>query len=290
MPKSWGSVARRGAHVVRSTGPATNPAPTPSGPPPPQDEWVRVDDDAELATHERVEPRRPAPEIPGDVASAIRRSASEATAYRREKLVEQMGRAMEAYDRHRFEEAGRLAGRLADEVPDVPEVREVAGLAAYRSGQWRGAGRHLEAFRNMRDEPMYLPVEMDCARALGKPRVLAGLFEELRQSSPDPDVLAEGRLVLAGSLADQGKLAEAIDLLESNGAGKARRNPAERHLRQWYLLGDLYDRSGDAPRARAFFTMVAVTDPGAYDVNDRLKDLGPTRKPRSRKPKGDAKK
>jgi hypothetical protein len=86
-----------------------------------------------------------------------------------------------------------------------------------------------------------------------------------------------------------GKLAEAIDLLESNGAGKARRNPAERHLRQWYLLGDLYDRSGDAPRARAFFTMVAVTDPGAYDVSDRLKDLGPTRKPRTRKPKGDAK-
>ena len=275
--------------MVRSTGPATNQPPTPSGPPPPQDEWVRVDDEVTDAPVERAEPRRPAPEIPGDVATAIRRSASDATAYRREKLVEQMGRAMEAYDRHRFEEAGRLAGRLADEVPDVPEVREVAGLAAYRSGQWRGAGRHLEAFRNQRDEPMYLPIEMDCARALGKPRVLAGLFEELRKSSPGPDVLAEGRLVLAGSLADQGKLSEAIELLESNGAGKARRNPAERHLRQWYLLADLYDRSGDAPRARALFSMVAATDPGAYDVSERLKDLGPVRKPRSRKPKGAAK-
>ena len=288
MPKSWGSVARRGAHVVRSTGPATNEPPTPSGPPPPMDEWVRVDDEAwGTKTTVAAEPKRSAREVPGDVATAIRKAAPDATAYRKEKLVDTMGKAIEAYDRHRFEEAARLAGRLTGDAPGVPEVLELAGLAAYRAQIWRPAGRHLEAYRTLSDDPNYLPLEMDCARAVGRTRIVGQLFEELRQNSPDPDILAEGRIVLAGSLADRGKIPEAIELLEAAGAAKSRRNPGDRHLRQWYLLGDLYDRSGDVPRARSFFTMVQVADPRAYDVSQRLKDLGPAR--RNRPPRRAAK-
>jgi len=253
------------------------------------DEWVLLDDEiAEEVGAEAPVRRRPPPEIPADVATAIRRSATDATAYRKERLVEQMGRAAEAFDRHRFEEAAKLAGRLSEVVPEVPEVRELAGLACYRNRMWRPARRQLEAYRSLRGDPTYLPLEMDCARALGHPKAVETLFGALRQASPGPDVLAEGRLVLAGTLADRGKLAEAIDLLEESGAGKTRRNPGERHLRQWYLLGDLYDRSGDVPRARALFALVASFDPGAYDVAERLDDLGPTRrstkrtKPRTR--------
>ena len=248
------------------------------------DEWVRVDEPvwgAKTAT--APEPKRSTREVPGDVATAIRKAAADATAYRKEKLVDQMGKAIEAYDRHRFEEAARLAGRLAGDAPGVAEVLEVAGLAAYRAQIWRPALRHLESYRSITDDPTYLPLEMDSARAIGRSRIVATLFEELRQNSPDPDILAEGRLVLAGSMADRGKIPEAIELLESNGAGKARRNPADRHVRQWYLLGDLYDRSGDAPRARAFFTMIMVADPKAYDVSQRLKDLGPARRTRPRR-------
>ena len=245
------------------------------------DEWVRVDDD-EWGTKSTVvtEPRRASREVPGDVATAIRKAAADATAYRKEKLVDTMGKAIEAYDRHRVEEAARLAGRLTGDALGVPEVLELAGLAAYRAQIWRPAGRHLEAYRTITDDPNYLPLEMDCARAVGRTRVVGTLFEELRQNSPDPDILAEGRIVLAGSLADRGKIPEAIDLLESAGAAKSRRNPGDRHLRQWYLLGDLYDRSGDLPRARSFFTMVQAADPKAYDVSQRLKDLGPARRPR----------
>ena len=264
--------------MVRQTdSKAKDEPPRPSAPPPPQDEWVLIDDELLVESTPAAEPKRASIEVPGDVAAAIRRSASESTAYRREKLVDQMGRAAMAYDRHRFDEAARLASRLADIVPDVVAVRELAGLACYRAEIWRGAYRHLEAYRLFNGDPQYLPLEMDAARAMGKKRKIEELFEELRQSSPDPDVLTEGRLVLAGSLADRGKLQEAISLLESNGAAKPRRNPGERHLRQWYLLGDLYDRSGDVPRARSFFTMVSQADPGAYDVAARLKELGPAR-------------
>jgi len=285
MPKSWGSVTRRGASVLRSpNNKATDPAKYSIEPPAPQDEWILIEDGAPSVTSSEEAPkRRTPPELPGDVASAIRRSASDATAYRREKLVEQMSKAVEAYDRHRFEEAARLANRLAQDVPDVTAVRELAGLASYRANIWRPAADHLAAYRQLSQEPQYLPLEMDVARAQGKKRKVEELFELLRQESPDPDVLAEGRIVLAGSLADRGKLPEAIALLESNGAAKPRRNPGERHLRQWYQLGDLYDRSGDIPRARHFFLMIAQADATAYDVPERLKVLGPARSSARRK-------
>ena len=123
---------------------------------------------------------------------------------------------------------------------------------------------------------------MDCQRALHKPKKVADLWSELRQSSPEPDVLAEGRIVAAASLADTGDLAGAISMLSTAGAGKALRNPSNRHVRQWYLLGDLYERAGDVPRAREMFERVLKVDREAYDVVDRLAGLGPERKPRSR--------
>ena len=65
------------------------------------------------------------------------------------------------------------------------------------------------------------------------------------------------------------------------GASKALRNPSNRHIRQWYLLADLYERAGDVPRARELFERVLRVDREAYDVADRLMGLGPVRKPRS---------
>ena len=91
---------------------------------------------------------------------------------------------------------------------------------------------------------------MDCQRALHKPKKVVELWSELRHSSPDPDVLAEGRIVAAASLADTGDLNGAISMLATAGASKALRNPSDRHIRQWYLLADLYERAGDVPRAR----------------------------------------
>ena len=88
------------------------------------------------------------------------------------------------------------------------------------------------------------PVRMDCQRALGRPKRVEALFEELRKGSPDPEVLSEGRLVLAGTRADLGDLDGAVRLLVDAGAGRLVRNPSERHLRQWYVLGDLMERSG----------------------------------------------
>ena len=48
----------------------------------------------------------------------------------------------------------------------------------------------------------------------------------------------------------------------------------EHHVRQWYVLGDLLDRSGEIVEARRFFGMVAQVDPDFADVVQRLAALG----------------
>ncbi|HMD45311.1 MAG TPA: tetratricopeptide repeat protein [Acidimicrobiales bacterium] len=218
-----------------------------------------------------------------EVDAEVRRAAGDATAAHRETLVRRLHDAAASYQRHRDADALRLAKSVAREVPSVAAVHEVAGLAAYRSGQWREAIRQLETHFAMTDEVADLPMLMDAQRAVGKHKKVADLWGELRRRSPEPGVLAEARIVAAGSLADRGDLDGAISLLAAAGAAKARRNPSERHLRQWYALADLYERAGDFTRARELFLLVARADPDAYDVADRLEALGPARRrPRSR--------
>jgi hypothetical protein len=48
----------------------------------------------------------------------------------------------------------------------------------------------------------------------------------------------------------------------------------EHHLRQWYVLADLYDRAGDAPRSRALFGRIRAVDLDFADVAARLRQLG----------------
>ena len=166
--------------------------------------------------------------LPADVATEIRNAADVATAAHRERLVERAESAFGAFERGRFQDALRAIKPVADEAPSVPDVRELAGLAAYRVGRWREAVRHLQAFGLLGDSTEHLPILMDCQRALHKPKKVAELWTELRQRSPEPDVLAEGRIVAAASLADGGDLSGAIAMLSTAGATKALRNPSAR--------------------------------------------------------------
>ena len=58
------------------------------------------------------------------------------------------------------------------------------------------------------------PVLMDCARSQRKYARVESLWDELSAASPSAALVIEGRIVLAGSLADLGRLRDAIALLE----------------------------------------------------------------------------
>ena len=192
---------------------------------------------------------------------------------------ERLERAAAAYRRDRYPEALRITRVLAGQVPESASVRELHGLVCYRLGRWREAVSNLEAARSLTGgDPNQLPVIMDCHRALGHHRRVEELWAELRACSAPVDVLFEGRLVLAAQRADRGELGSAVDLLVAAGAQRDLRHPAERHLRQWYVLADLYERAGDFAGARELFARVARADPDLADARQRLGDLGRPRR------------
>jgi tetratricopeptide (TPR) repeat protein len=215
-------------------------------------------------------------EIVNELAAAVGRDQAA-------KLGDRMAAAARAYERDRYAEAFRLTRGLVEQVPESSAARELHGLVCYRIGRWTQAITHLEAARALGGDDMsQLPVLMDCHRALHRHRRVAALWEELRASSPSPDLLVEGRVVLASDLADQRKLGAAVEVLASAGAARNLRHPGERHIRQWYVLADLYERAGDVPHARELFGRVAAADPELADAAERFVALGrSSRRPRA---------
>lgn len=211
--------------------------------------------------------------LPGEVAADIRK-AFIGTTYMREKMVNTLTRAAEAYDRKRYEEALRLGRIVADATPGVAAVRELTGLGAYRAERWSMAKIHLRAHYVITDDPEHLPLVMDADRANHRYRAVEKAFGELQESEPTAEVLAEGRIVMAATWADQRRYDEAIELLTRAGATKNLRNPSYRHVRLWYALADVYDRAGDTTSARELFSRVVIAEPDAYDASDRLLELG----------------
>lgn len=295
-PKSWGSLGRKGAgrlsdpkvdprNAVGGSGRDDRPDP---GHAPVR--WERVDPVRKEAAGAVARGKRPAPVASEDLAPKERRGrarrdpgAGTAGAQSKDELVRALGAARgarandrlrdaaHAFERERFEESRSLLRPIAEAAPQATSVRELLGLTYYRLGRWNDAVRELEAFRQQSGSTEQHPVLADCYRALGRRREVEDLWDELRESSPSADLVAEGRIVMAGSLADEGKLTPAIALLEK--AQRSVKRPGVHHLRQAYVLGDLYERAGDVARARELFRWVSGHEPDFVDAAERAAAL-----------------
>ena len=208
------------------------------------------------------------------MVTEIRRLGQALTQHRREKLVHSMELAVEAYGRRRYEEARKALRPLLESVPDAGSVQEITGLVAYHLGRWKDTVTYLTRYEASSSDLSHRAVLMDAERALRHHRRVEELFEDLRSETPPADLLTEARIVWAGTLADRGEVNEAITVLNKGGASRALRNPSARHLRQWYTLAALYERGGDLPKARELYARILGFDAEAYDVAERLKELG----------------
>ena len=295
-PKSWGSLGRKGAG--RLSDPKVDPRDAVGGsgrgerpnPGHAQGRWQRLDPLRKEASS-AVARGRTGAAVPGDdLAPKERRGrarrapgAGTAGAQSKDELVRALGTtrgaranerlrdAAHAFERERFEESRTLLRPIAEAAPQASSVRELLGLTYYRLGRWKDAVRELEAFRQQTGSTEQHPVLADCYRALKRRTEVEELWDELREGSPSGDLVAEGRIVMAGSLADQGKLEPAIALLEK--AQRSVKRPEVHHLRQAYALADLYERAGDIARARELFRWVAVNEPDFADAPERAAAL-----------------
>jgi tetratricopeptide (TPR) repeat protein len=206
-----------------------------------------------------------APEVVAEVEAA-------APAARQSRLRDRLSAAADALDRGRFGDARRMVQPVLREAPDLAFAHELAGLASYRLGEWRKAVAELELARQLDGTLNHHAVLADCYRALRKYTEVDRLWREVRDGSPAPALMAEARIVAAGALADRGDLSAALALMDK--AAAMPKKVRDHHLRQWYVLGDLYDRSGDVIRARRFFGLVAQHDADLADVTERLRVLG----------------
>jgi tetratricopeptide (TPR) repeat protein len=213
-------------------------------------------------------------ELPKSVADELRAGSAEASPRNRRSpvtLERRLGNAAMAYERDRYQDALSAIKPVLVASPNSAAARELHGLILYRLGRWRAAAKELREVHQLTGSFDQHPVIADCERAMGHPAKVRELWDELRKAGVDREVLVEGRLVMAGTLADEGNLSEAIDLLR--GEVKGRKHPDLAHLRQWYALADLYERAGDLSRARELFGRIAYQAPDVLDAPERLAAL-----------------
>ena len=190
-----------------------------------------------------------------------------------DRAIERLARALHAFEAHRYSEARKLSMPLISQLSGIAIVHEVAGLSMYRLGRWQDAADQLEIARGLKPaEVVNHPVLADCYRALRRYEKVTELWESMKLMSPPAGLLAEGRIVAAGALADQGELQSAVRMM-THGTSDPHK-VQEHHLREWYVLADLYDRAGDVASARRLFVKIQSSEPKFADVADRLNTLG----------------
>jgi tetratricopeptide (TPR) repeat protein len=275
------TAAEKRSMEVKATRPRREPGEVRPVTPPPaweREEWVdqgslraEAEDAARRAAAEpvRSNKRRASMDLAPEVSEEL---AAAAPAQRMARYQERLATAADALDRGRYDDARRMVQPVLRDLPDVSFAHEIAGLAWYRTGQWRKAAAELELVRQLNGSVQHHAVLMDCYRALRRYHEVEVLWRELREASPEPPLMAEGRIVAAGALADQGDLAGALKAMQKG--LDVPKKPREHHLRQWYVLGDLFDRSGDVIKARRYFSLVAEHDREFADVVERLRTLG----------------
>jgi tetratricopeptide (TPR) repeat protein len=272
--------------VKATRGPRTSPAVSPGEKQPPpwdKEQWVdegpirdaaagaakrgRAEATEPMVVEKAARTRTPG-ELDPDVVADVEREAGPKAGRYRERLTT----AAEALERGRYDDARRMVQPVLRDLPNVAMAHEIAGLSWYLTGQWRKAAAELELARQLDRSVRHHPVLADCYRAMKRYSTVDELWNELKAASPEPALMAEGRIVAAGSLADQGDLRGALALMS-----KAREVPKkvrDHHLRQWYVIADLLDRSGEVVEARRYFSLVAQADSEFADVMQRLATLG----------------
>ena len=177
-----------------------------------------------------------------------------------------------------------MAGRLIDDDPALafahaeaarrrasrlPVAREASAETAYAAGEYAHALNEYRALRRMTGSAEYLPVIMDCERALGRPQRALQLAREATELQLDAGTRVEILIVESGARADLGQDDEALRLLRT--AVSRVHHPAEPAARLRFAYAEML-LDDDPEQARALLAEADLLDPES-GARERLEEL-----------------
>ncbi|MBA8824270.1 hypothetical protein FHX42_001617 [Saccharopolyspora lacisalsi] len=154
----------------------------------------------------------------------------------------------------------------------APSVREAAGLAAYRSGEWNEALSELRASRRMGGGSGHLAIMADCERALGRPERAIDLGRSPETAELSQQEAVELRIVTAGARRDLGQVEASVVSLQTAELDPQRQESWSARL--FYAYADNLLAAERVQEAFTWFVHAAhADDDGETDAPERLDEL-----------------
>jgi tetratricopeptide (TPR) repeat protein len=211
--------------------------------------------------------RRQQPAQPVRALNRVARSGKE------HQAASRLERAVQLLERGDSRGAVAEAQKAKELAPRSASVREVLGMGLYQQRRWREALSELQAYRRMSGRADQNHLIADAERGLGRPERAVPLAEEALAARGVPiEARAEAVIVAASALADMGRFDQALGLLRRVRTRDDVARPEV--IRVWYVIADILERAGRPKEAAEQFRKILRHDPAAYDVAERIAQLG----------------
>ncbi len=235
----------------------------------------RRDDNQRKRSHgkrDKPRPHRSVTSVPsGQMPKWVRDEIIRSTPKdRREPAIRHLSKGMESFADERYPAAAAELRKAKKLSPRSSTVRELLGLAAYRSGQWEEGLRELRTFRRITGDLIHMPVEMDCLRALDRSDDVVKTWEKLQEMDISATISHEARVVYASFLLDQGRPRDAWPIIKPNRLIAA---PSPGELRRWYVAARVALEAGDKDAARRLVAALDEQEPDFEGIEELRRAL-----------------
>jgi len=218
----------------------------------------------------RRQPAQTVRSLPRDVLNELNRVARSG---KEQQAAARLERAVQLLERGDSRGAVSEAQKAKELAPRSTSVREVLGMALYQQGRWREALSELQTYRRISGRADQNHLIADAERGLGRPERAVPLAEEALAGRGVPiEAKGEAVIVAASALADMGRFDQALGLLRRVRTRDDVARPEV--IRVWYVIADILEKAGRPKEAAEQFRKILRHDPGAYDVAERIAQLG----------------
>ncbi|HEX2425203.1 MAG TPA: tetratricopeptide repeat protein [Actinomycetota bacterium] len=218
----------------------------------------------------RRQPAQTVRSLPRDVVNELNRVARSG---KEQQAAARLERAVQLLERGDSRGAVSEAQKAKQLAPRSTSVREVLGMALYQQGRWREALSELQTYRRISGRADQNHLIADAERGLGRPERAVPLAEEALAGRGVPiEAKGEAVIVAASALADMGRFDQALGLLRRVRTRDDVARPEV--IRVWYVIADILEKAGRPKEAAEQFRKILRHDPGAYDVAERIAQLG----------------